>query len=202
MCSVSNRYPESELHYQYRFTANQFVLATSPLRLTTGIFFFKLNTCGHSPYVTSALTREWVCRLQLLLTLTSSDILSSEFRRTHDHILLPQIVGSPNLECEVPVFITPKYRWPSYTSRHWVPFSSQGYGGGIRPRFRTGSRYPWSQRIRYIPLSLPPEQSNDFQLAVRLSHYILPLDKAAPNPRTPRFLRPPSRDYRYHIKYR
>jgi hypothetical protein len=50
---------ESELLYDWRFTANQFVLATSPLRLTTRIFIFQLNTCGYSPYVTSSLTRGW-----------------------------------------------------------------------------------------------------------------------------------------------
>jgi hypothetical protein len=50
---------ESELVYDYRFTANQFVLATRILRLTTSIFF-QLNTCNSSPYVTSSLTREWV----------------------------------------------------------------------------------------------------------------------------------------------
>jgi hypothetical protein len=27
------------------------------------LFFFKLNTCGHTPYVTSSLTRGWVCVL-------------------------------------------------------------------------------------------------------------------------------------------
>jgi hypothetical protein len=35
-------------------------------RLTTRIFF-QLNTCSHSPYVTSSLTRGWVCHLQLLI---------------------------------------------------------------------------------------------------------------------------------------
>jgi hypothetical protein len=30
---------ESELLYDWRFTANPFILATSPLRLTTNIFF-------------------------------------------------------------------------------------------------------------------------------------------------------------------
>jgi hypothetical protein len=30
---------ESELHYDWRFTANQFVLAPSPLRFTTTVFF-------------------------------------------------------------------------------------------------------------------------------------------------------------------
>jgi hypothetical protein len=45
----------------------QSVLAPNPLRLTASMFFFQLDTCGHSPYVTSSLTRGWVCRLQLQL---------------------------------------------------------------------------------------------------------------------------------------
>jgi hypothetical protein len=36
---------DSELLYDWRFTANQFVLATSPLRLATTNFIFQLNTC-------------------------------------------------------------------------------------------------------------------------------------------------------------
>jgi hypothetical protein len=64
---VSKPESESELLYDWRFTANKFVLAPSPLRLTARIFFFHLNTCGHSSYVTSSLTRGWICRLQLLL---------------------------------------------------------------------------------------------------------------------------------------
>jgi hypothetical protein len=54
---------ESELHYDWRFNANQFVLLLSSLRLTTWDFFLQLNPCGHSPYVTSSLTRKWVCLL-------------------------------------------------------------------------------------------------------------------------------------------
>jgi hypothetical protein len=50
-------------------------LATSSLRLTIS-FFFQLNTIFHSPYVTSSLTKWWVCRLQLLLVLASAVILS------------------------------------------------------------------------------------------------------------------------------
>jgi hypothetical protein len=49
----SQRETESKLLYDWRFTANQFVLASSPLRLTARFFFSQLNTCGHSPYVTS-----------------------------------------------------------------------------------------------------------------------------------------------------
>jgi hypothetical protein len=37
------------------------IRATSPLRPTTRIFIFQLNTRGYSPYVTSSLTRGWVC---------------------------------------------------------------------------------------------------------------------------------------------
>jgi hypothetical protein len=55
-----NYISESELLYDCRFTANQFVLTTSPLRLTTSNFIFQLNTCGYNPYVTSSLTRGWV----------------------------------------------------------------------------------------------------------------------------------------------
>jgi hypothetical protein len=86
---------ESELLYDWPFTVNQFAFMTSPLRVTTGIF--RLNICFHSPYVTSSLTRRWVCRLQLLLGLASAVILNLECSGTHDHILLSQIRDSPNL---------------------------------------------------------------------------------------------------------
>jgi hypothetical protein len=69
---------------------------------------FHLNTCGYSPYVSSSLTRGWVCRLQLLLVLASTVILRSESR------LLSQFRDSPKLEGQVPVFIS---------LRQWVPFS-------------------------------------------------------------------------------
>jgi hypothetical protein len=99
---------ESELLYDWRFTVNQFILATSPLRLTTSNFIFQLNIYYHSPYVTPSLTRGWICRLQLLLVLASIVVLRSGSRGTHDHILLSQIRGSPNLEGQVPVFMSPK----------------------------------------------------------------------------------------------
>jgi hypothetical protein len=110
---------ESESLYDWHFTANQFVLVTSPLRLTTSNFF-QLNTCGYISYVTSSLTRGWVCRLQLLLALPSAVILRSESR-----ILLTQIRDSPTLVRQVPLFIYPAGTgWPSYTHIHWVSVSS------------------------------------------------------------------------------
>jgi hypothetical protein len=57
-----------------------------------------------------SLTRDRVCRLHLLLVLASAVILGSESRGTRDHILLSQIRDSPNLEGQVPVFISPRNR--------------------------------------------------------------------------------------------
>jgi hypothetical protein len=81
-------------------------LGDKPLDTHDQYFIFQLNTCGYCPYVTSSVTRGWVCRLQLLLVLTSAVILKLESRGTHDHILLSQIRDSPNLEGQVPVFIS------------------------------------------------------------------------------------------------
>jgi hypothetical protein len=59
---------KSKLIYDWRFTANQFVLASIPLRLTTREYFFsQLTLYGNSPYVTSSLTRRWVCLLRICL---------------------------------------------------------------------------------------------------------------------------------------
>jgi hypothetical protein len=126
--------PKSELLYDWRFTANQFVLVTSPLRLTTGIFIFQLNAGCYSPYVTSSLTR-MVCRLQLLLVLASAVILRSESRGTHDHIFLSQTPDSPNLEGQVLVFISPRNRVARFPqalrSLFVASYDSQGYDGGL-----------------------------------------------------------------------
>jgi hypothetical protein len=68
--------------------------------------------------------RGWVISLQLLLALTSSVILRSESHSTHDHILLSEIGVSPNLEGQVPIFISPRNRVAQLYPRHWVPFLS------------------------------------------------------------------------------
>jgi hypothetical protein len=134
---------ESESLYDWRFTANQFVLATSPLRLTTTNFIFQLNTCGYSPYVTSSLSTGWVCRSQLLMVLASAVILRSESTGIHDHTLLSQIRDSPYMVGQVPVFISPRKKvarlYPQALRSLFVPsYDSQGYCGGIRPRLHTG----------------------------------------------------------------
>jgi hypothetical protein len=97
-------------------------------------FFFQLSTCGHSPYVTSSLTRGWVCRLQLLLVLSSAFIPRPESRRTHDHILLSQIRDSPKLELRSPHLYPQEQGGSVIAPGTGFPFhrfhDSQGYGGG------------------------------------------------------------------------
>jgi hypothetical protein len=65
-------------------------------------------------------------------------------RGTHDHILLSQIRDSPNLEGQVPVFISPRNRvaqlYPQALCSILVASdNSQGYGAGIRTHPRTGT---------------------------------------------------------------
>jgi hypothetical protein len=113
----------------------------------------------------------------LLLTLTSTIILMSDSRRTHDHILLFHIRDSPNLEGHVPVFIFTRDRVAQFYpqalgSLFLASYDSQGYGGGIRPRLHTGSEseseseselfYDW--RFFLAPSPLRPKTSIFFQL--------------------------------------
>jgi hypothetical protein len=46
----------------------------------------------------------------IVLALASESFLGLESRGTRDHILLSQIRDSPNLEGQVPVFISPRNR--------------------------------------------------------------------------------------------
>jgi hypothetical protein len=110
--------------------------------------FFQLNHCGFGPYVTFSLTRGWVCRLQLLLVLASAVIFRFVSRGTRDHILLPQIRTSPNLEGLVPVIISLRKRVAQLCiqtlgSLFFASYYSQGYDGGIRTHLHT--RLHWSK---------------------------------------------------------
>jgi hypothetical protein len=91
----------SELLYDWGFTAVSLSWRQS-LETHDQYFCFKLNTCAYSPYATSCLPREWVCRLQLLLVLASAVILRYESRRIHNHILLSQIRDPPTRRVRSP----------------------------------------------------------------------------------------------------
>jgi hypothetical protein len=110
ICAKLKYRAESESLYGFWFTANQFALATSPLRPKTRIFIFKLNTCGYSSYTTSCLTRGWVWCLQVFLALASAVIIRSQSRRTHEHFLLSRIRDSRTWSSRFPYLYTPPPR--------------------------------------------------------------------------------------------
>jgi hypothetical protein len=63
---------------------------------------------------------------------------------THDQSLLSHIQDFPNLEGQIPVFISPRNSvaqlYPQALGSFSVAsYDSQGYGGGIRPRLHTGT---------------------------------------------------------------
>jgi hypothetical protein len=70
-------------------------LGDKPLETHDRRFFFQLNTCGHSPYVTSSLTRRWVFHLQMLLALASAVILRSESSGTFYCFTFERVFISP-----------------------------------------------------------------------------------------------------------
>jgi hypothetical protein len=78
-----------------------------------------------------------VCRLQLLLAVASAVVLGSKSRGTHDHILLSQIRGPPNLEDQISVFLSIRNRVAQLHLQALGPlfvasYNLQGYAGGIR----------------------------------------------------------------------
>jgi hypothetical protein len=96
------------------------------------------------------MTKGRLCRLQPLLVLASAVVLLSESRETHDYILLSQIRYFPNLEGQVPVFISPRNRvaqlYPQALGSLLVTsYDSQGYGGGIRTRLHAGKSVSFSE---------------------------------------------------------
>jgi hypothetical protein len=128
---------QSQLLYDWRLTANHFVLATSPLRLTTSNFILQVNTCDYSSYVTSSMTRGWVCRLQLLLVLANAVILRFESRGTHDHILLSQIRLPKPGEPDPGIYIPQVQSGPVIPPGTGFPFRRLLRLAGLRWRYST-----------------------------------------------------------------
>jgi hypothetical protein len=105
-------------------------LGTKPLGTHDQNFSFQLSPCGHSPP-----TRGRVRHLQLLLVLASR-IRSPAGLMTIFYCLRFQT--TPTWRARSPYLYPPGTGWPSYTPRHWVSFSSQSYGAGIRTRLHAG----------------------------------------------------------------
>jgi hypothetical protein len=104
--------------------------------------FFTFKQLQFFRCVAPFVTRERVCRLQLLLVLASAVILGCESFGTHAQILISQTRDSPNLEDHVSVFISPRNTVAqSYSqllgSIFFALYDSQVYGLGIRSRFQS-----------------------------------------------------------------
>jgi hypothetical protein len=127
---------ESELLHGWRFTTNHFILATSPLRLTTGNFICQLNTCGYSLYETSSLTRGRICRLQLLLVFARAVIFRPESRGTHD-ISLSHIREPPTWKDRSPYLYHPGTGCPGYTLRQLQQLTGPVYNISTRGAYKT-----------------------------------------------------------------
>jgi hypothetical protein len=111
---------ESELLYDWRFTADHFILATGPLRPTTSNFILQLNTCGYSSYVTSSLARGWVCRLQLLLCSPAQSFSSPSPAGLMTTFYCLRFETPSTWRTRSLYLYPPGTGWPNYTPRHWV----------------------------------------------------------------------------------
>jgi hypothetical protein len=110
-------------------------------------------------YGVLSLTREWVCRLQLLLVLASTAIRGSKSHGTCDHILLSQIWDFPNLEGQIPVFIPHRNRvaqlYPQTLGSLFVAsYNPQVYGGGIRTCLHMGVLLVFKTELVILGISL------------------------------------------------
>jgi hypothetical protein len=146
---------ESELLYDWWFTANQFVLATSPLRLTTSNFISQLNTCGYSPYVTSFLMRGLVCHLQLP---------ASPRQRSHSQV---RVTRYSRL-----FFTVSDSRVPQPGGRGLRIYIPQEQSGPLIP---PGTEFHFCRLLRFAGLrwrySTPPSHGSD--LALRLHDFVI-----------------------------
>jgi hypothetical protein len=97
--------------------------------------------------------------LQLLLALASAVILGSESRGTHDHILLSQIRDCPNLDDQVPVFISPRNRVTQLYPQAVGSFSVDSYDSqryrSLALGFRFRLNYCWLRQHSHSWLQSP-----------------------------------------------
>jgi hypothetical protein len=146
----------SQLLYAWQFTVNwcdefqSYFMPGNLLPITSSwrqalwnsqpVFFFNINTCSYSLYITSSQMKGWACHLQVLLALTSafsawvpqdsslhftvSDLRLSQPGGPGPRIyILQEQGGLVNRQALGSLFVT---------------YDLQGYGGGIQPRLHTG----------------------------------------------------------------
>jgi hypothetical protein len=85
------------------------------------IFFRQLRVCY---FVAPSLTRGRVCNLLLLLVSPVQSLSGLSPTRLKTIFYYPNFLDFPNLEGQVPVFISPRNRVAQLYPGHWVPFLS------------------------------------------------------------------------------
>jgi hypothetical protein len=113
-----------ELLYDWRCTDNQFGLATTLLRFTNINFFPQLNTCGHSPYVTSSLTSDWSVVYNCCWSSPAQSFSGPSSAGIMPTFYFLRFEIRPTWTSRSQYLYPPGTRWPSYTPRYWVPLSS------------------------------------------------------------------------------
>jgi hypothetical protein len=124
-------------------SVSQYVLVSSTLvGLVTRYYFLSKCYCLKFAvlYLLGALSDE---RTGLQFAAKSLNSLS---RSEPETILYSHL---PNLEGQVPVFISPETRWPSYTPGHWVPFTSSLTIRRDTSIFSTYNQSAWTYRKQY-----------------------------------------------------
>jgi hypothetical protein len=106
---------ESELHYDWRFTANQFVLATSPLRLKTNNCIFKLN---------SSLERGWVVVYNCCWSSPAQSFSGPSTTELMTTFYCLRFETPRTWRARSTYLYSPGTAWAGYAPRQWVRFSS------------------------------------------------------------------------------
>jgi hypothetical protein len=135
-----------KLNYDLQFIDQSVSVSGSHLEPLTRFFVFCLTIAGFLLWAPS-LTRGRVCNflVQLLLGLARAVTLGTKSRRTQT-IFYCLIWNSPNLEGQVPVFISSRNRvaqlYPRALGSLFVAsHDSQGYGGGILTHLHSDIRW-------------------------------------------------------------
>jgi hypothetical protein len=110
-----------------------------------------MNTCGYSPYITSSLTRGWVCRLQLLLSFASAFSgpspagLMTIFYFLRFETPPTWKARSPYLRISPRIWVTRFYP-QALGSLFVASYNSQGYGGSIGPASTRYNQLTWTDK--------------------------------------------------------
>jgi hypothetical protein len=95
-----------------------------PLKIHDQHIFYQRNIYGHSPYVTSYLKRGWVIIYNCCCHSPAQSFSGPSPAGLMTIFYCLRFETPPTWRARFPYFYPPETRWPSFSPRHWVPFSS------------------------------------------------------------------------------